>query len=129
MPLFTFASQEQDDKAADAVSATFVEARQAAHLSKLEQMDRNPFRQQVCKHDLRLPSGWINDVQYETSDPARLPDSAQRLAKSLDSYKVAARFGVGVCSLGTDSSGHVIYSVLIATYESRWMSFWRILWE
>ena len=122
-------ASQGDDSAADAVSAAFVEARQAARLSKLGRIDRNAFREQVCKHDLRMPSGLINDVQYETSDPRRLPEAALRLAALPDSYKVAARLGVGVCSLGTDSSGQTHYSVLIATYESRWTSFWRIFWE
>lgn len=76
-----------------------------------------------------MPSGLIDDVQYETSDPARLPDVARQLATSPDGYKTAARFGVGVCSLGPDSSGKISYSVLIATYESSWTSFWRVFWD
>jgi hypothetical protein len=44
-------------------------------------------------------------VQYETTDPTFLPDAARQLATSPDAYKTAARFGVGVCSLGADSSG------------------------
>ncbi|MGA8438373.1 MAG: hypothetical protein WB762_23350 [Candidatus Sulfotelmatobacter sp.] len=128
IPLVAVASQ-QDDKAADAVSSAFIEARQAAHLSKLDRIDRNRFRKQVCKHDLRMPSGLITDVLYETADPARLPDAARQLATSSVGYQVVARFGVGVCSLGPDSSGKVTYSVLIATYASRWGSFWRIFWD
>ncbi|MCU1299363.1 MAG: hypothetical protein JWO91_3641, partial [Acidobacteriaceae bacterium] len=112
-----------------AVAAAFVEARQAAHLPKLARIDRNVFGEKVCKHDLRMPSGLIKDVQYETSDPARLPDTARQLATSPNGYKTAARFGVGVCSLGPDSSGKIRYSVLIATYESRWTSFGRIFWD
>jgi hypothetical protein len=118
-----------DDSASDAVSTAFIEARQAVHLSKLSRIGRNSFREKVCKHDLRMPSGLIDDVQYQTSDPTRLPDAASRLAQSPDDYKVAARFGVGVCSLAPDSSGKVTYSVLIAIYESDWTSFWRIFWE
>ena len=72
IPLVAVASQ-QDDKAADAVSSAFIEARQAAHLSKLDRIERNRFRKQVCKHDHRMPSGLITDVRYETVDPAHLP--------------------------------------------------------
>lgn len=93
------------DSAADAVSTAFVEARQAAHLSKLSQIGRNTFREQVCRHNLRMPSGLIHDAQYQTSDPRRLPEEALRLATSPDGSKVAARFGVGVCSPGRDMSG------------------------
>jgi hypothetical protein len=128
IPLVAVASQ-QDDEAADAVSSSFVEARQSAHLAKLDRIDRNRFHKQVCKHDLRMPSGLITDVLYETADPAHLPDAARRLATSSVGYRVVARFGVGVCSLGQDSSGKVTYSVLIATYASRWGSFWRIFWD
>jgi len=127
-PLIAVASKP-DDTTADAVAAAFVEARQAAHLPKLARIDRNVFGEKVCKHDLRMPSGLIKDVQYETSDPARLPDTARQLATSPNGYKTAARFGVGVCSLGPDSSGKIRYSVLIATYESRWTSFGRIFWD
>ena len=91
-----------DDTRADAVAAAFVEARQSAHLSKLTRMGRNPFGDKLCKHDLLMPSGLIDDVQYEASDPARLSDAARKLATSPDSYRVTARFGVGVCSLGPD---------------------------
>jgi hypothetical protein len=118
-----------DDTNADAVAAAFVDARQVAHLSKLTRMDRNPFGEKICKHDMRMPSGLISDVLYETSDPAHLSDAARKLATSPDSYRIIARFGVGVCSLGSDSSGRVRYSVFIAIYESRWASFWRVFWE
>ena len=122
-------ASEQEDVAADAVAAAFVQARQAAHLSPLERMGRNPFRDKVCRHDLRFPSGWINDVTYETTDPGLLPESARRLAAWPDAGKTAARLGLGVCMLRGGSSGRPTYSVLIATYESRWTSFWRIFWE
>jgi hypothetical protein len=127
-PLIAGASKP-DDTGADAVAVAFVEARQAAHLPKLSRIDRNPFGEKVCKHDLRMPSGLIKDVQYETTDPALLPDAARQLATSPAAFKIAARFGVGVCSLGANSSGKISYSILIATYESRWTSFWRIFWE
>jgi len=127
-PLFA-ATSKPDDAAAGAVTAAFVEARQAAHLPKVSRTDGNAFGEKVCKHDLRMPSGLIKDVQYETTDPTLLPDAARQLATSPDEYKATARFGVGVCSLGADSSGKIKYSVLIATYESRWTSFWRIFWE
>ena len=109
-PIIAVASKP-DDTTADAVAAAFVEARQAVHLSKLARIDRNTLGEKVCKHDLRMSSGLIKDVQYETSDPARLPDTARQLATSPDAYKIAARFGVGVCSLGPDSSGKISYSV------------------
>jgi hypothetical protein len=127
-PLIAVASKP-DDTVADAVTAAFVEARQAAHLPKVSRIGRNAFGEKVCKHDLRMPSGLIKDVQYETTDPTLLPEAARQLSTSADGYKIAARFGVGVCSLGADSSGKIRYSVLIASYESRWTSFWRIFWE
>ncbi|HYL64035.1 MAG TPA: hypothetical protein VE077_15575 [Candidatus Methylomirabilis sp.] len=77
----------------------------------------------------RMPSGWINAVDYETFDPAELPESARRLARWLDTGKAASRFGIGVSMLSGSSPAHPKYSVLIATYESRWTSFWRIFWE
>jgi hypothetical protein len=117
------AASDQEDAAADTVAAAFLQVRQAAHLSKVERMGRNTLREKVCKQDMRLPSGWITDVVYETSDPARLPVSAQRLATRPDSSKVAARL------LSSSSSGEPKYSVLIATYESQWTSFWRVFWE
>ena len=112
-----------------AVAAAFVQARQAAHLSKLERMGRNPFREKVCKQDMRFASGLIRDVVYQTSDPAHLPESAQRLATASDTSKTAVRFGLGVCSLNSGSAGQPNYSVVIATYESRAASFWRIFWD
>jgi hypothetical protein len=120
---------DQEDAASDSVSTAFLQARQAAHLSKLERMGRNTFREKVCKQDMRFASGLINDVVYQTSDPSLLPDSVQRLATWPDSGKIAARFGVGVCQLDSSSLGSPKYSILIATYESRWTSFTRIFWE
>lgn len=118
-----------DDASADAVADAFVEARESSHLPRLTRMGRNVFGEKICAHDMRMPSGLINDVLYETSAPAHLSDAARKLATSPDSYRVAARFGIGVCSLGPDASGKMSYSVFIATYESRWTSFWRIFWE
>ena len=57
---------DQEDVAADSVAAVFLQARQAAHLSKLERMGRNTFREKVCKQDMRFASGLINDVVYES---------------------------------------------------------------
>jgi len=122
-------ASDQEDKAADAVAAAFMQARQAAHLSKLERMDRNPFREKVCKQDMRFASGLIIDVVYQTSDPAQLPESARKLAAWPDSSKTAARFGVGVCLLSTGPGEQPRFSVLIATYESRWDSFLRFFWD
>jgi len=120
---------EQEDAAADAVAAAVMNARQAAQLSKLERMGKNTFRENVCRHDMRFPSGLINNVLYQTSDPAQLPESAHLLAISPDTNKTAARFGVGVCLVKPAPGGQPTYSVLIATYESRLTSFWRIFWE
>jgi len=120
----------QEDKAADSVATAFMQARDQAHLSKLERMGGNIFREKVCKHDLRFASGAILTAQYQTSDPGNLPEVAQRLAVHRDDgYRVTTRFGIGVCSFGRDKSGQSVYSVLIATYESRWNSFLRIFWE
>jgi hypothetical protein len=120
-----FASQ-QEDRAADSVAAAFVQARDAAHLSKLARMGGNSFREKVCKHDLRFASGVILTAQYQTSDPGHLPKVAQQLAVHPDDgYRVTTRFGVGVCAVGQDPSGKTVYSVLIATYESPWNSFLR----
>jgi len=118
----------QDDAAADAVAMAFMNARQAASLPTVERMGRNTFREKACKHDLRFPSGLINEVVYETSDPAQLPESAQKLAIALDTYKTTDRFAVGVC-FKTKGSGQPTYSVIVATYESRITSFFRIFWE
>jgi len=119
----------QEDAVADAVSTAFLQARQTAHLSKLERMGRNMFHENVCRRDLRLPSGLIGDVLYEASDPAALPVAASRLATRQDVGRAAARFGVGVCMQNTGSHGRPEYSVLIATYESGWISFLRIFWD
>jgi hypothetical protein len=124
-----FASQ-QEDRAADSVAAAFVQARDAARLSKLGRLDGNTFREKVCKHDLRFASGIILTAQYQTSDPGHLPEVAQRLAVHPDDgYRVTTRFGVGACAVGQEPSGSTVYSVLIATYESRWNSFLRFFWE
>jgi len=123
------AVSQPDDTTADAVAAAFVKARQSAHLSKLTRIGRNPFGEKICKHDMRMGSGLIEDVLYETADPTLLPDVAQNLAEAPDRYRVTARFGIGVCRLSPDASGKTSYSIFIATYESRWTSFWRIFWE
>ena len=116
---------DQEDAAADAVAAAFAQARQAAHLSKLERLGRNKFREKVCKQDMRFASGLIKTVRYETFDPAQIPESAQRLATETYASTIPARFGVGVCAVKSSSAGQPKYSVLIATYESRSASFWR----
>ena len=100
-----------------------------AHLSKLERMGRNTFRKQVCNRDMRFPSGLINSAIYETPDPTNLPEPALRLAASPDTYKIATRLAVGVCSVDGSSLQHPKYSIVVATYESRWISFQRIFWE
>lgn len=119
----------QEDAVADVVAAAFINARGAAHLPKLERMGKNIFREKVCKHDMRFPSGLINNVLYQTSDAGQLPESAQKLAVAQWSGKAAVRFGIGVCLAGSTPDGRPTYSVLIATYESRPTSFWRIFWE
>jgi len=126
---FPAIASQQEDAAADAVAMAFLQARQAAHLSTLERIGSNMFRQNVCRRDLRLPSGLIGDVIYEAIDPTALPQAASRLATRPDSGKVAVRFGVGVCMQSADSLGPPKYSVLIATYESGWVSFLRIFWD
>ncbi len=124
-----FASR-QEDRAADSVAAAFVQARNTAQLPKLQRIGGNTFRPKVCKHDLRFASGLILTAQYHTSDPGQLPEAARQLAiHPDDGYRVTARYGIGVCAIGQDSSGQIMYSVLIATYESRWNSFLRIFWE
>ncbi len=115
----------QEDAAADAVAAAFAQARQAAHLTKLERMGGNKFREKVCKQDMRFAAGLIKTVRYETFDPAQIPESAQRLATETYTSTIPARFGVGVCAVNSGASGQPKYSVLIATYESRSASFWR----
>jgi hypothetical protein len=52
------------DGAADLVAAAFVQARDTAHLSKLQRMGENIFREKVCKHDLRFASGVMLTAQY-----------------------------------------------------------------
>jgi hypothetical protein len=123
-------SSQQEDRAADLVAAAFEQARSAAHLFKLERIGGNKFREKVCKHDLRFASGLILTVQYQTSDPGQLPEAARRLAiHPDDGYRVTARYGIGVCAVGQGSSDQLMYSVLIATYESPWNSFLRSFWE
>ena len=51
------------------------------------------------------------------------------VATDQEDGKTAARFGVGVCLLATNSVGPPKYSILIATYEPRWNSFVRIFWD
>ena len=117
--------------AADAVATAFLQVRQTAHRTPVE-TGKNGSKHlsgKAMQAGHALPVGWINDVVYETSDPAHLPESAQRLATWPDSSKVAARFGLGVCLLRSSSPGQPKYSVLIATYEPRRTSFWRIFWE
>jgi hypothetical protein len=124
-----FASQHED-RATDSVAAAFVQARDAAHLSKLGRMDGNTFREKACKHDLRFASGVILTAEYQTFDPVHLPEVAQQLAVHPDDgYRVTTRFGVGACAIGQERSGKTVYSVLIATYESPWNSFVRFFWE
>jgi len=107
-----------------------MQVRSAAHLPKLERMGGNTFRQKVCKHDLRFASGLILTAEYQTSTPAQLPETGQHLATHADDgYRVATRYGIGVCAVAQNSAGKAVYSVLIATYESRWNSFLRIFWE
>jgi hypothetical protein len=77
-PLITVA--KPDDTAADAVTVAFVEARQAAHLPKVSRIGRNAFGEEVCIHDLRMPSGLVKDVLYESTDPTLLSDAARQLA-------------------------------------------------
>jgi hypothetical protein len=119
------AATDQEDAAADAVAAAFAQARQAAHLPKLERMSRNKFREKVCNQDMRFASGLIKTVRYETSDPAQIPESAERLATETYQSTMPARFGVGVCAAKDSPVGQPKFSVVIATYESRSGSFWR----
>lgn len=114
----------QEDAAADTVALAFVDAREAAHLQRISRIGRNTFHKQACG-DRRFASGLILDVTYKTADPSTLPDSARKLAVRRDGYTITARFGVGVCFVGNDSTGQPEYNVIIATYESRWASFWR----
>ena len=118
------AATNQEDAASDTVALAFVHARDAAHFQKISRIGRNAFRKQACG-DRRFASGLILDVTYKTADPSTLPDSARKLAARPDGYTITARFGVGVCLVGKDSTGQPEYNVIIATYESRWNSFWR----
>lgn len=120
---------KQEDVAADSVAMAFARARDAAYQAKLGRIGINPFRENVCKHDDRFASGFLDSVQYKTSEPGQLPEAAQQLAARSDYGElVVARFGVGVCAAGQEASGKTIYSVLIVTYESRWNSFLRF-WD
>lgn len=121
-------ASNQEDAATAEVASAFLKAREAAHLSKISRIGRNAFRKQACG-DLRFPSGLILDVIYRTSDPNTLPEPARQLAARPDSYSITARFGVGVCLVQNSPSAQPQYSVVIATYESGWTSFWRIFWE
>ncbi len=122
--LSVVSAAKQEDVAADAVAVAFARARDGAHQAKLVRIGKNPFRENVCKHDDRFASGFLDSVRYETSDPAQLPEAAQKLAVRTDYRELAvARFGVGVCAAGQEASGKIVYSVLIVTYESRWNSF------
>jgi hypothetical protein len=124
--LLPVAASNQEDAAADAVASAFLQARQAAHLSKLERMGVNTFREKVCKQDMRRPDGWINEADYETFDPADLPESAKQLARTPPTAQIPSRFVIGVCMVNDVSSKSPKYSVAIALYESRWISFWQI---
>jgi len=128
LPMSASGSTEED-AAADAVAGAFMNARGAAQLPKLERMSKNIFREKVCKHEMRLPSGLINSVLYQTSEPGQLPESAQKLAVEQGPGKTLARFGIGVCLEQSASGGRQTFSVFIATYESRLNSFWRVFWE
>jgi hypothetical protein len=89
------------DVAADAVAKTFINTRRAAHLPPLSRMGRNTFGDKVCQRDLRMPSGNIGLVRYETSDPSQLPETAQKLAiRPDDGKRKAVRRHRGL------SSGH-----------------------
>lgn len=125
-------ASDQEDAAADAVASAFLQARKAANMPKLGRMGRNTFRTKVCQQDLRFPKlsdkGMIEHVAYQTSDPTNIPDSAQKLATKPDNYRIRSRFALGVCSIKSGSE-RPEYSVFIATYESRWTSFWRIFQE
>jgi len=119
------------DVTADVIANAFTDAQLAAHLAPLNRMGRNIFGDKVCKDDLRMPSGLIDLAKYETSDPLRLPEAAQRLAMYQNSKgsRRAVRYGVGVCSLLTSAGANATFAVVIAIYESRWDSFVRIFWE
>lgn len=118
----------QEDAAADAAAQAFAQARDAAHLPKISRIGRNAFHKQACG-DRRFASGLILDVTYKTTDPATLPESARKLAARPDGDTIAARFGVGACLVGNASASQPEYNVVIATYQSRWNSFWHAFWE
>lgn len=127
--VIAFAANPQD-VTADTVARAFTEARLAAHLTPLSRMGRNTFADRVCHHDFRMSSGNIDLVRYETSDPSQLPESAEKFATERDDgYRRAVRYGIGVCVLDRVAGGGPKFSVLIATYKSRWQSFVRIFWE
>jgi len=127
--VIAFAADPQD-VAADALAKAFTSTRLAAHLPPLGRMGRNTFRDKVCQHDFRMPSGNIDLVRYETSDPSQLPEAAQKLAiRPDDGYRKVVRYGIGVCALAASAGGSPRFSILLATYESRWESFVRIFWE
>jgi hypothetical protein len=115
----------QETAAADVVASAFMQVRQTAQQPSLERMRRNTFREQACKGDTNFPHGMIRYVVYQTSDPADLPESAQRLATWPDKYRIVSRFGVGVCLVS--DAGQPKYSIVIAIYRSRWNSFWVFL--
>lgn len=119
------AHRNQENAAADQAASAFLQARDAAYLPKMVRIGRNAFHKQACG-DRRFASGLILDVTYQTTNPGTLPDSARKLAARPDSDTIAVRFGVGVCLAANDSTGQPEYTVLIATYESRWSSFWHI---
>src|SRR5437879_6389446 len=83
-------ASSQEDTAADAVAAAFMNARAAAQLPKLERIGKNIFQEKVCKHDMRFPSGLITNVLYQTSEPGQLPESAQKVAVAQWPGKTAA---------------------------------------
>jgi hypothetical protein len=122
------AASIREDTSADAIASAFLQARDAAQLPKISRMGRNAFRKQACS-DRRFADGLILDVTYKTTDPGTLPEAALKLAARADGDKVTARFGVGVCFVGNDSASQPEYNAIIATYESRWNSFWHAFWE
>lgn len=122
--LLPVAASNQEDAATDAVASAFLQAREAAHLSKISRIGKNAFRKQA-RGDLHFPTELILDVIYRTTDPSTLPESARQLAVRPDSNRITARFAVGVCVVQNSPATPPQYSVVIATYESRWTSFWR----
>lgn len=118
----------QENAAADQVALAFAQARGAAHLPNISRIGQNAFHKQACG-DRRFADGLILDVTYKTTDPGTLPEPARKLAARPDRDKTTARFGVGACLVGNDSTGQPEYNMIIATYESRWNSFWHAFWE